>query len=122
MVMVTHEVVPAVDPTYPSSLSHALITGVLRNQLHFGGVVVTDGIYMKSLSQHYSFDQIVLLAVQAGVDIISSTYSLSSTDSAEQVIRDAVANGTLSKARIDDSVRRMLLLKLRYGLLTVPHA
>jgi beta-N-acetylhexosaminidase len=121
MVMVTHEVVPAVDPTYPSSLSHALITGVLRNQLHFGGVVVTDGIYMKSLSQHYSFDQIVLLAVQAGVDIISSTYSLSSTDSAEQVIRDAVANGTLSKARIDDSVRRILLLKLRYGLLTAPH-
>jgi beta-N-acetylhexosaminidase len=122
MVMVTHEIVPAVDPQYPSSLSHALITGVLRDQLHFQGVVVTDGIYMQSLAAHYTFDQIVLLAVQAGVDIISSTYSLASTDEAEQVIRRAVVSGALTKARIDDSVRRILLLKLHYGLLTMPKA
>ncbi len=120
MVMVTHEVVPAIDPVYPSSLSHALVTGVLRDQLHFDGVVVTDGIYMKSLAQHYTFDQIVLLSVEAGVDILSSTYSLASTDQAEQVIRTAVTNGTLSKARIDESVRRILLLKLQYGLLPSP--
>lgn len=120
MVMVTHEIVPAVDPTLPSSLSQSMVTGVLRDQLHFNGVVVTDGIYMKSLGAHYSFDQIVLLAVEAGNDIISSTYSLQSTAEAESVIRDAVNNGTLTKQRIDDSVRRILLLKLRYGMLTAP--
>ena len=120
MVMVTHEIVPAVDPTLPSSLSQPMITGVLRDQLHFNGVIVTDGIYMKSLATHYSFDQIVLLAVEAGTDIISSTYSLDSTAEAESVIRDAVTNGTLAKQRIDDSVRRILLLKLHYGMLPPP--
>ncbi len=119
MVMVTHVVIPAVDPTRPATLSKPVITGVLRDQLHFNGVVVTDGIYMKSLSQ-YSFDQIVLYAVEAGVDIISSTYSLASTAEAERVILDAVQNGTISKQQIDDSVRRILLLKLRYGVLTMP--
>ena len=120
MVMVTHEVVPAVDPTLPSSLSEPLVTGVLRDQLHFNGVIVTDGIYMKSLGAHYTFDQIVLMAVEAGVDIISSTYSLQSTDEAESVIRDAVNSGALTKQRIDDSVRRILLLKLHYGMLPGP--
>ena len=119
MVMVTHVVIPAVDPSRPASLSHAVVTGILRDQLHFNGVVITDGIYMKSLKQ-YSFDQIVLDAVEAGVDIISSTYSLASTAEAASDILNAVQNGTISKARIDDSVRRILLLKLHYGILAMP--
>jgi beta-N-acetylhexosaminidase len=120
MVMVTHVVIPAVDPSRPASLSHAVITGILRDQLHFNGVVVTDGIYMKSLHQ-YSFDQIVLDAVEAGVDIISSTYSLASTAEAFNDIVSAVQDGTISKQRIDDSVRRILLLKLQYGILSMPN-
>jgi beta-N-acetylhexosaminidase len=119
MVMVTHVVIPAVDPSHPASLSHAVVTGILRDQLHFNGVVVTDGIYMKSLRQ-YSFDQIVLDAVEAGVDIISSTYSLASTAEAFNDIVNAVQQGTITKQRIDDSVRRILLLKLQYGILTMP--
>jgi beta-N-acetylhexosaminidase len=129
MVMVTHVVLPAVDPSRPASLSHAVVTGILRDQLHvvtgilrdqlhFNGVIVTDGIYMKSLRQ-YTFDQIVLDAVQAGVDIISSTYSLASTAEAFNDIVSAVQHGTISKARIDDSVRRILLLKLQYGILSM---
>jgi beta-N-acetylhexosaminidase len=119
MVMVTHVIIPAVDPTLPVSLSYKAVTGVLRDQLHFNGVVVTDGIYMKSL-QKYSFDEIVLDAVEAGVDIISSTYSLASTDQAFNDILTAVQNGTISKQRIDQSVRRILLMKLQYGILSMP--
>jgi beta-N-acetylhexosaminidase len=119
MVMVTHVVIPAVDASRPASLSHAVVTGVLRDQLHFNGVVITDGIYMKSLQQ-YTFDQIVLYAVQAGVDIVSSTYSTATTAEAEAVILKAVQDGTISKARIDDSVRRILLVKLHYGVLAMP--
>ncbi|HEX8036221.1 MAG TPA: glycoside hydrolase family 3 N-terminal domain-containing protein, partial [Ktedonobacterales bacterium] len=122
MVMVTHVVMPAVDPDRPASLSKPMITGILRDQLHFNGVVVTDGIYMKALSAHYSFDQIVLYAVEAGVDIISSTYSLSSTNEAFNVIKNAVLDGTLSQQQIDDSVRRILLTKLHYGMLAMSPA
>jgi beta-N-acetylhexosaminidase len=74
---------------------------------------------MKSLHQ-YTFDQIVLDAVEAGVDIISSTYSLASTAQAFNDIVSAVQQGTISKQRIDDSVRRILLLKLQYGILSMP--
>ena len=119
MVMVTHVVIPAVDGSRPASLSHAVVTGILRDQLHFNGVVITDGIYMKSLKQ-YSFDQIVLYAVEAGVDIISSTYSTATTAEAEADILNAVHDGTISKERIDDSVRRILLVKLHYGILAMP--
>lgn len=122
MVMVTHVVMPAVDPDRPASLSKPMITGILRDYLHFNGVVMTDGIYMKALAAHYSFDQIVLYAVEAGVDIISSTYSLQSTDEAFNVIKNAVLDGTVSQKQIDDSVRRILLTKLHYGILAMPSA
>ena len=119
-IMSTHVVLTAVDDTRPASLSYPVITGILRDQLGFNGVVITDGIYMKALSDHYSLDQIILYAIQAGNDIICSTYSIQSTAETEQVLHDAVTNGTLTKARIDDSVRRILLLKLHLGLLTAP--
>lgn len=120
MVMVTHVVMPAVDPDRPASLSKPMITGILRDKLRFNGVVMTDGIYMKALAAHYSFDQIVLYAVEAGVDVISSTYSLSSTNEAFNVIKNAVLDGTLSQKQIDDSVRRILLTKMHYGMLAMP--
>ncbi|HLY30418.1 MAG TPA: glycoside hydrolase family 3 N-terminal domain-containing protein, partial [Ktedonobacterales bacterium] len=116
-VMSTHVVVTAVDPTRPASLSYPVLTGILRDKLGFNGVLITDGIYMASLTAHYTYPQIILDAVEAGNDIICSTFNIQVTAEAEQVLYDAVMNGTLSKSRIDDSVRRILLLKLRLGLL-----
>ncbi len=118
-IMSTHVVLTAIDSTRPATLSYPVITGILRDQLGFNGVIITDGIYMKALAA-YSLDQIVLYAIEAGNDIICSTYSIQSTAETEQVLHDAVVNGTLTKARIDDSVRRILLLKLRLGLLAPP--
>jgi beta-N-acetylhexosaminidase len=121
MVMSTHVVLSAIDPTRPASLSKPVLTGVLRDQLGFQGVIVTDGIYMGALYHHYTFDQIILDAVEAGNDIICSTYSIDSTAETVRVLKEAVQNGTLHKSRIDDSVRRILLLKLHYGVLSLPH-
>ena len=71
-------VLAAVDPTRPASLSNPVLTGILRNQLGFHGVIITDGIYMHALSG-YSLHQIAVDAVEAGNDIICSTYSIEST-------------------------------------------
>ena len=122
MIMSTHVVLSAIDPTRPASLSQPVLTGVLRDQLGFQGVIVTDGIYMGALTSHYSFDQIILDAVAAGNDIICSTYSIASTAQTVNALENAVRTGQISKSRIDDSVRRILLLKLHYGVLTIPHA
>ncbi len=118
-VMSTHVVLSAVDPTRPASLSKPVLTGILRNQLGFNGVIITDGIYMHALSG-YSLDQIAIDAVEAGNDIICSTYSIESTAQVINAIKSAIASGQLSKSRIDDSVRRILLLKLLLGLLPAP--
>lgn len=119
-VMSTHVVVSAVDPTMPASLSYPVLTGILRDQLGFNGVIITDGIYMKALGA-FSLDQIAVDAVLAGNDIICSTYSIDSIGEVVQAIKTALANGTLTKARIDASVRRILLLKLHLGLLPAPN-
>ncbi len=118
-VMSTHIVLAAVDPTRPASLSKPVLTGILRDQLGFNGVIITDGIYMHALSG-YSLDQIAVDAVEAGNDIICSTYSIQSTAQVINAIKAAVANGQISKSHIDDSVRRILLLKLALGLLPAP--
>ena len=122
MIMSTHVVLSAIDPTRPASLSEPVLTGVLRDQLGFQGVIVTDGIYMAALTSHYTFDQIIVDAVAAGNDIICSTYSIASTAQTVQALENAVRTGAITKSRIDDSVRRILLLKLRYGVLTMPQA
>lgn len=119
-VMSTHIILASVDPTRPASLSQPVLTGILRDQLGFNGVIITDGIYMAALST-YGLDQIAVDAVEAGNDIICSTYSIESTAEVIAVIKAAVSSGQLTKSRIDDSVRRILLLKLRLGLLPGPH-
>jgi len=119
-VMSTHIVVSAVDPTRPASLSKPVLTGILRDELGFNGVIITDGIYMSALDT-YSLDQIAVYAVEAGNDIICSTYSIQSTEEVVAALKNAVLSGEMPKSRIDDSVRRILLLKLRLGLLSAPN-
>jgi beta-N-acetylhexosaminidase len=118
-VMSTHVILSAVDPAMPASLSYKDLTGILRDQLGFNGVIITDGIYMAALSA-WGLNQIAVDAVAAGNDIICSTYSIQSTEEVISVLSNAVASGAITKARIDESVRRILLLKLRMGLLPAP--
>jgi beta-N-acetylhexosaminidase len=109
MIMTTHITLTAVDPTTPTTLSYPVTTVLLRNRLGFTGVIVTYDLYMEALRDHYTFEQEVVQSVLAGNDLISS------------VLQRAVASGKISKQRIDESVRRILLLKLRYGILK-PHS
>jgi beta-N-acetylhexosaminidase len=123
MIMTTHVTVSAVDPSRPTTVSYPVTTGILRNKLGFQGVIITDDIYMNSLmSWSYSLADRVIGAVQAGDDLIASVFTMDATIRAAQILRDAVSNGTISKARIDESVRRILLLKLQYGMLKMPAA
>lgn len=116
-VMTTHLDVPAIDPGLPTTLSYKVTTGILREKLGFQGVIVTDGIYMKALASRYSFEQMIVGSILAGNDLIASTYSYSSTEAAFNILKAAVADGRISKERLDASVRRILFLKLHMGLL-----
>jgi beta-N-acetylhexosaminidase len=119
-VMVTHEIVKAVDSSTPSSLSPKVINGILRHQLGFQGVVITDSLTMEGISAYYNESQAAVMAVQAGADLLMGPISAQTAASMLEALRSAVQTGTLSVQRIDESVRRILMLKYQLGLLHLP--
>jgi beta-N-acetylhexosaminidase len=120
MVMVTHEVLPAYDPTKPASLSPIMVDQVLRHDLGYQGVVITDSLYMGALTKRWTIAQEGLLAVQAGDDLLLGISTPSDVQKIVDGLRAAISNGTISKARIDQSVTRILTLKIKAGLITMP--
>ncbi len=119
-VMVTHELVEAVDNTRPSSLSNKVVTGILRNQLGFQGVIMTDSLTMESISAGYSESQAAALSVEAGCDLLMGASTPSDVATMIQGIKQAMNDGQISQQRIDDSVRRILMMKYQMGQLTLP--
>ena len=113
MVMMGHLIVPDIDPQ-PAVLSRKIVTGLLREEMGFDGVIITDALAMQAITDHYGKNEVVLKAVQAGVDMLLSPTDL---DGAVNTLMKAVENGTISEERIDQSVLRILTLKERYGLL-----
>lgn len=110
MVMVGHITMTQIDPDHPASLSKAVVTGLLREQLGWDGVVITDGLDMGALSA-WSEGERCVLALEAGVDIL---LGVSDIPGAVAAIESAVQDGTLSEQRIDESVLRVLELKSEY--------
>ena len=112
-VMVGHLIVPDIDEV-PATLSYKIATGILRDELKFEGVAITDSFEMESIADNYSVDDAVVTSVKAGMDMILQPKDMAS---AVNSIEQAVADGELSEDRIDESVRRILTLKESRGLL-----
>ena len=112
-VMVGHLIVPDIDEV-PATLSYKRATGILRDELKFEGVAITDSFEMESIADNYSVDDAVVMSVKAGMDMILQPKDMAS---AVNSIEQAVADGELSEDRIDESVRRILTLKESRGLL-----
>src|SRR6266496_4839182 len=116
MIMTTDVLMPAVDPNMPAELSHPFVTDILRHQFGYDGVVLTDALYMLGIAKKWSLPQAVVLAIEAGNDMIlgvRDSYDLSSSVAA---IKQAIAGGRLSMARINQSVERIIALKIQYHL------
>lgn len=114
-VMTGHLALPALEPdsTVPASLSPAITQNLLREQLGFNGLVVTDALIMESVTRNFGVGETAVRVLEAGADLL-----LMSTDprTAHEAIREAVERGRLSESQINDSVRRLLILKEELGL------
>lgn len=117
-IMVTHEYVKALDSSEPSSLSPQVI-GVLRNQMHFQGVIMTDSLTMDSIHNYYSYGQAAAKAIEAGDDILMGAASPNDVAAMIDGIKQAMSSGAISQQQIDAAVRRILLLKYQMGLLHI---
>jgi len=119
-VMTGHIVMPQLDRSgNPATLSHPIITGLLREELGFDGVIVTDSLRMAAVRQKYGDDRVPVLALKAGVDQLLMPPS---PPRAIEAVVDAVRSGELPESRVDESVRRILRMKLRRGLFDHPYA
>lgn len=117
MVMVGHLTVPTMDDA-PASVSRKIVTNLLRYDLGFRGVIVTDGLQMQALAQ-YTDGEKAVLALAAGNDMLLEISDVPGTVAA---IEKALADGTLSRAALDESVLRILQLKLAHGIVDMPES
>ncbi|MGA4861911.1 glycoside hydrolase family 3 protein [Streptomyces lavendulocolor] len=118
-IMTAHIVVPALDPAEdPATLSRPILTGILREQLGYDGVVVTDSLGMEGVRTKYGDDRVPVLALKAGCDQLLNPPKLSV---AWNAVLAAVRSGEISEARIDESIRRILRLKAKLGLFHEPY-
>ncbi|HEX3022912.1 MAG TPA: glycoside hydrolase family 3 protein [Lachnospiraceae bacterium] len=113
MVMVGHLIVSDVD-TVPATFSHYLITDILRGELGFDGVVITDALNMQAMTDHYGNSYTTVQAVKAGVDILLCPADI---DQSIKALIKAVEKGEISEDRIDESVTRILKLKIEKGII-----
>jgi beta-N-acetylhexosaminidase len=122
MVMVTHILNPQLDPTLPTSLSPKVVTKLLRQQLKFNGVIISDTLWMGGISNTYSLAQAAILAVKAGTDLLLGPRGLSDTQNTIFGLHQAVMSGQISMGQINTSVQRILEMKLHYKILTYDKA
>jgi len=136
MIMMTHSVYTAWEDRLPSVFSHAIVTGLLRGELGFRGLIVTDDINMAAITLHEWDEHPDVMAIAAGVDMIvdcgansEPIYGLAEgnrkhafdVEGQIEAVAKAVRDGRLSEERIDESVGRILRMKMKYCLFQDPY-
>ena len=115
-IMVSHAMYPQIDPDHPSSLSKTIITDWLRKDMGYNGVVVTDDMDMGALAKHYTFGDMAVQSILAGSDILLVCHEYEHMQEAYNGLMKAVKDGRISKERLDESVKRILLMKISRGM------
>jgi len=116
MIMTAHLVNRQLDDSgLPATLSHTILTELLRNKLNFKGVIITDDMQMKAISEHYSLEQALTLAVNAGVDMLIFGNQLPNEPQDPTAIIDIIAanvrSGKISKQRINEAYQHIVTMK-----------
>ncbi|MFJ7827304.1 beta-N-acetylhexosaminidase [Psychrobacillus sp. NPDC096623] len=116
VVMIGHILLPKIDSTYPSSLSKKIITDILREQLDYEGIIITDDMTMKAILNTFEIGEAAVSAVKAGNDIVLVAHDYANVFKAKEAILQAIEAGEITEQRIDESVKRILSIKKKYNL------
>ncbi len=115
VIMTAHIFNANLDANYPATLSNNVMTGILRNQLQFDGVIISDDMNMKAISDYYGLETAIELAINAGVDILMFANNISYDDNiateAISIIKQLIKDGKISRERINESYNRIMKLK-----------
>ena len=117
-IMTAHVFNAKLDTLYPATLSKQTLTGLLRDKLHFKGVIVSDDMQMKAIADRYGLETAVQLAIEAGVDLLlfgnNTSYDPAIASKAAEIIRSLLQKRIITPERIDQSYQRIMVLKNRY--------
>ena len=120
MVMVSHAFDSKLDPEYPASLSKKIISGMLRSDLGFSGVVICDDPSMRAISDQYSLKNTFELMLNAGIDLFclgnNLIYDLDYIPKSIGAICDLIDSGKITKERIKESIHRIDAIKMKYNI------
>jgi beta-N-acetylhexosaminidase len=119
MIMSTDLMMPAIDPTMPAELSHTFMTDILRNQLGYDGVVITDALWMTGIAKKWNLSQAGVLALNAGNDMLLGAIGPYQMMDMINGLKAALQDGTLSMARVNEAVTRIISLKMQYHIIPV---
>lgn len=111
-ILVSHLKYPALDEEYPASLSSKIMTDLLRNELGYKGIIITDDMEMGAVANHNDFRSIGVNAVKAGADIVLVCHEYEHQQEVYLGLLDAVNSGEISQERIDESIKRIIKVKL----------
>lgn len=115
-IMIAHILLPQIDPDNPASLSPTIISDLLRKDMKFDGVVITDDMTMGAITNNYEIGAAAVKSIKAGSDIVLVCHDYEQEKAAIEAIRNAAASGFISLDRIDQSVYRILKLKQKHVL------
>ena len=119
-IMTCHVVFDQVDPEYPATISKKIMTGLLRDVMHFDGIAVTDCMEMDAIRAAYGIGPGAVLAIQAGCDVLCFSHTYEAVAEAANALYKAVDDGIITPERIDQSYQRIIRLKKQYKLVTPP--
>lgn len=114
-IMTAHIVYPAFDADRPATLSRPVLTDLLRGELGFDGLIITDDMEMKAIDERYSTGEAAVMAIEAGADMVLSLWKYQNQVKVFDALVSAVRSGRIAGARIDESVERILKYKEAFG-------
>jgi beta-N-acetylhexosaminidase len=119
-IMTTHILFPALDPARPATLSRPILTGLLREELGYDGLVITDCLEMDAIAGTIGTPQGAVEALKAGADIVLVCHTLETQRQTVSAIRRALESGVLAESRLNEAVARVLAAKRRFLSMPAP--
>src|SRR3989338_2357872 len=122
-VMVAHIINKNIDKNYPASLSEIFLQNILRNQIGFTGVIISDDMQMAAISDNYELDEAIITAINAGIDVVIVSnngpdgYDKDMAQKVRDIIFNAIKEGKIKEWRITESYNRILDLKKEFGII-----
>ena len=119
-IMTAHIHYPALDNMSPATLSHTVLTRLLRKELGFEGLIITDDLEMKAIAEQYEIGDAAVMAIQAGADMLLIPWTLKKQQRAYNAVRQAIKTRRITKTRLNEAVRRILKAKNDCGAFEKP--